>query len=291
LRKNKQRSKSTTAPVVDLTAQAAAEAAVTAMAELLIAEEDDLKQPPPSKLNSSNQARKRTNRRKENPDELSNGLKVHDEASSGSVASSSGRRDNGGERDEMGRDAACHRKPDGEMDAHAGPIFNKGDQGHNESEGHSISRNVQRVEAGSVEREAGISHNGVEQPLRTTQAECRQQKERERKGKQTQRKKATMRTTQEMMRATLEEALARVDTAGTSLDTLNALDAVIMSAKPVVSSCASGDLLHELLRQAEEKSMNLLREVRAMAKVAENKDAYVVCLEAPKNALLLRAST
>ena len=89
-------------------------------------------------------------------------------------------------------------------------------------------------------------------------------------------------------RATCEEALARVDTAEASLDTLNSLDAVIMSAKPVVSSCASSDLLPELLGQAGEKSLNLLREVRAMAKAAENKDTCViVCLESPKNALLL----
>jgi hypothetical protein len=117
--------------------------------------------------------------------------------------------------------------------------------------------------------------------------ECQQQKERERKGKQKQRKRATMCATREMTRATLEEALARVDTAGASLDTLNALNAVIMSAKPVVSSCAGNDLLTELLRQAEEKSLNLLLEVRATAKAAENKDTCVVCLEAPKNALLL----
>jgi hypothetical protein len=285
--KNKRRSKSTTAPVADPAAQAAAEAAVTATAELLIAEEDDLKQPPPSKLNNSNKARKNKNQRKANPDELDNGLKVHDEASIGSVASSSGRRDNGGEIYEMGRDVACHSKPDGEMDAHAGPVFNNGAQGHNESKGHSISRNVKRMEAGNVECEPVTSHSRVEQPA-TTQAECQQQKERERKGKQKQRKKATMCATREITRATLEEALARVDTAEASLDTLNSLDAVIMSAKPVVSSCASSDLLPELLGQAGEKSLNLLREVRAMAKAAENKDTCViVCLESPKNALLL----
>jgi hypothetical protein len=80
------------------------------MAELLIAEEDDLKQPPPSKLNNSNQAGKRRNRRKENPDELDKGSKGLDEATCGNGASSSGRRDNGGERGDMGSDAARHRK-------------------------------------------------------------------------------------------------------------------------------------------------------------------------------------
>jgi hypothetical protein len=168
-------------------------------------------------------------------------------------------------------------KPDGDNDAHggeenAGPVINNGSQGHNASEG-SIGRNVQRVEARSVKCEAGTSHSGVEQ-LSITQAEIRQQKERERKGKQKQRKRATMRTT-------LEEALARVDTAGASLDTLNSLDSAIVSAKrilehggasssmdaPVLSSCASSDL-PELLRQAEGKSSNLRRKVRAMAKAA-----------------------
>jgi hypothetical protein len=128
------------------------------------------------------------------------------------------------------------------------------------------------MEASSVECEAGTLHSGVEQPM-ITQAERRQQKERERKGKQRQHKRATT-------RATLEEALARVDTTWASLDTLNALDTVIVSARrirehsgasssmdgPVVSSASSN--LPELLRQAEEKSVYLRGEIRAMAKAA-----------------------
>jgi hypothetical protein len=69
-----------------------------------------------------------------------------------------------------------------------------------------------------------------------------------------------------------------VDTAGASLDILNALDAAIVSAKriyntgcassstnaPVGSSSASVDL-PELLRQAEQKSSYLRREVRAVS--------------------------
>ena len=84
----------------------------------------------------------------------------------------------------------------------AGLVFYDDDQNHNEPEG-SVGRNVQRMEASSIECEAGTSHSGVEQPT-ITQAEHRQQKERERKGKQRQRKRATT-------LATLEEALARVD--------------------------------------------------------------------------------
>ena len=115
---------------------------------------------------------------------------------------------------------------------------------------------MQRVEASSGERETGTSHSGVEQPT-TTQAESRQQTERERKGKRRQRKRATT-------RATLEEALARVGTAGASLDTLNALDAAIVSAKRILQhggASSSADALEvsvsastdmpELLRQAD----------------------------------------
>ena len=72
-----------------------------------------------------------------------------------------------------------------------------------------------------------------------------------------------------------------MDTAGASLDTLNVLDAAIKSAKrmlehgvaspsvdaPKASASASTDLL-ELLRQAEERSLNLRLEVCAMAKAA-----------------------
>jgi hypothetical protein len=66
------------------------------------------------------------------------------------------------------------------------------------------------------------------------------------------------------------------------IDTLNALDEAIVSAKrilehggassstdtPVVSSCAISDDLPELLRQVEEKALNLRREVHAMAKAS-----------------------
>jgi hypothetical protein len=119
----------------------------------------------------------------------------------------------------MARNSAHHSKPDGEMDAHGGeenavPMgFDNDGQGHNEPEG-SIGRNVQRVEASSAECETGTSHSGVKEPT-STQAERRQQKEREKKWKGKQQKRATT-------WATLEEALARVDTAGASLDTLTA---------------------------------------------------------------------
>jgi hypothetical protein len=178
----------------------------------------------------------------------------------------------------MGRDAACHSSSDEEIDAHggeesAGPGCSNNGQSHNEADG-IIGGNVQRLEgSSSVECELGSSHSGVEQPT-TTDAERQQEKERELKGKQRQRKKATT-------LATLEEALARVDTAGVSLDALNVLDAAIVYAKrilehggassstdaPVVSSSSSSDL-PELLRQAEEKALNLRREMRAMAEAA-----------------------
>jgi ankyrin repeat protein len=269
---NKRRPKSTTAPIVDPAAQAAAEAAAAAMTALLIAEEEDQKQAPPS-----NKARKRRNRRKANPDELDTCSKGHDEVLSGSVASGSGRRDNTGEIDDMARDAAHHSKPDADFDVHvgeenAGIVFDNDSQNHNVPEG-SIGRNIQRVEAYSVECEAGTLRSGVEQPT-STPTERRQQKERERKGKQRQQKRATT-------SAILEEALARVDTAGASLDSLNALDAAMISAKrilqhsdassstdaPVMSSSASSDL-PELLRQAEEKSLNLRSKMHAMANKA-----------------------
>jgi ankyrin repeat protein len=295
--KNFRRSKFTAVPVVDPAAQAAAEVVAAAMAALLIAEEEDQKQAPPSKQGNSNKSRKQRNRRKANLEELDTGYKGHDETVSSSAASSSGRRDNAGERDDMGRDAARHSKSDGVMDAHGGEgsaglgCSNNG-QSHNESEG-IIGRNVQRVEASSGACDAGSSHSGVEQ-LTTTQAERRQEKERELKGKQRQRKRATT-------QATLEEALARVDhelwfpcgaTAGVSLDTLNALDAAIVSTKrilnhggassstdaPVVSSSTSSDALvvssstssnlAKLSRQAEQKALNLRREMRAMAEAA-----------------------
>jgi hypothetical protein len=116
------------------------------MASLLIAEEEDQKQWQLSKQGKSNKARKQRNRRKANPDLLDTGSKEPDEAIGGSVASSSGTRDKGVERDEKGRDAACHSKSDGEIDAlggeeNAGPVFNNGGQGHNESE-RSIGKNV-----------------------------------------------------------------------------------------------------------------------------------------------------
>jgi hypothetical protein len=141
------------------------------------------------------------------------------------------------------------------------------DQSHNEPES-SIGRNVQRLEASSVEYEAGASHSEVEQPP-ITQAERRQQNERERKGKQRQRKRVTT-------QATLEEALTRVDTAGASLDTLNAIvcakrilehDGASSSTDALVVPSA-GSHLPELLRQADEKSLNLRGEMRARAKAA-----------------------
>jgi hypothetical protein len=72
-----------------------------------------------------------------------------------------------------------------------------------------------------------------------------------------------------------------VDTAGVSLDTLNTLDAAIEYVKrsfehggtssstdaPVVSLCTSSDLAM-LLRKAEEKAVNLRREVCAVAEAA-----------------------
>jgi hypothetical protein len=227
---------------------AAAEVAAAAMAALLIAEEAKQKQAPPSKHGNSNKARKQRSRRKTNSDELETDSKGHDEGLGGRVASSIGMRDGVGERDDTARDGQSHNEPEG-----------------------SIGRNVQRLEASSVEREAGASHSEVEQPP-ITQAERRQKNERERKGKQRQRK--TKVTTQ----ATLEEALARVDTARASLDTLNALDVAIVCAKqilehggassstdaPVVPSAGSD--LPRLLRQAEEKALNLSGEIRARAK-------------------------
>jgi hypothetical protein len=86
----------------------------------LIAEEEDERNAPPPKQGNSNKARKRRNRKKANLDELDTDSKGLDEAIGGSVASSSGRRDNAGEMNDMARAAACHSKPDGEMDAHGG---------------------------------------------------------------------------------------------------------------------------------------------------------------------------
>jgi hypothetical protein len=192
------------------------------------------------------------------------------------VASSSGGRDKGGEKDDLGRDPARHSTPARERDAlvgeeNAGPVFNKDDQSHNEPADGSISRNVQRVEASRVECEAGTLHGEVEQPT-ATQAESKQRKERERKGKRKLvRKRETTYAALGETRATLAGALARVETTGASLDTLDALDAAIVAAKLVVLSCASSEL-PELFRQAEEKSLHLLREVRAMAKAAEKGD-------------------
>jgi hypothetical protein len=55
----------------------------------------------------------------------------------------------------------------------------------------------------------------------------------------------------------------------------------------MVTSSASSDL-PELLRQAEEKSVNLRLEVRAIAKaLAENGNTCVVCLAAPKDTVVL----
>jgi hypothetical protein len=270
------------------------------MAALLIAEEEDQTHAPPSKQGNSNKARKHKNRKKASPNKLNTGSKGHNEENSGSVASGSGiRRDSVGKRDDMRRDAARQSESDGEMDTHgeeenAVPVLDNSNQSHNELED-GIGRNVQQVEANSsVECEAGTLHSGVVEQPTTTQAERRQQKERERKGKQRQQKRA-------ITWATLEEALARVDTAGASLDTLNALDAAIVSAKrihehsgassstdaQVVPSSASSDL-PEVLRQAEEKSVNLRLEMRAVAKaLVENGNTCVVCLAVPKDTVVL----
>jgi hypothetical protein len=236
---NKRRANSITAPIVDPAAQAADEVAAATMAALLIAEEEEWeahKRSAPSKQGNSNKTRKQINRRKANLEELDNGSKGHDEATSVSVASSSSRRDDAGERDGTARDAARHSRPDGEMDAYggektAGPPFNNNVPGHHESEG-NIGKNIQLVEASSVEREADTSPSGVDQ-LTATQAERRQQKERERKGKQWQRKRATT-------QATLKEALAQVDTAGASLDTLNRVghSNCMRKANPTLSTAA-----------------------------------------------------
>jgi hypothetical protein len=224
-------SKSTTAPVVDLAAQAPVEVAAAAMAELLIAEREDQKHALSSEQGNSNKARKHRNRRKANQDELDTCSKEHGgRVMSGSVASSSGRRDSASGRDEMAQGVAFHSKTDGDTNAHngeehAGLDFDNDGLIHNEPEG-SIDRNVQRVEVNSIECEASTLCSRVEQPT-VTQADRRQQKEREWMGKQRQRKRATT-------QVTLEEALARVDIAGTSLDTLNALDSAIMSAKQIL---------------------------------------------------------
>jgi hypothetical protein len=128
-----------------------------------MAEEEYQKQPPPSKQSNSNKARRHRNQIKANPDELDTNFKGPNETISGYVAASCGRKDKTGERDKMGSDdAARHSKLDGGMNAPAGPVFNNGNQGHNESEGHGISRNAQRVEACSFECEAGTSHSEVE---------------------------------------------------------------------------------------------------------------------------------
>ena len=166
---NMRRSKSTTASVIN-SARSAAEVAAFAMAALLIAEEEDQKQALPPRQGNSDKARKPRNRRKANPDKLDTGSKGHDEALRSSVASSSGRRDSAGERDDMTRDAALHT--DGEINAYGGGDNNG--RSHNEPEG-SIGRNVQPVEAGSIECEASTSHGEVEQTT-ITQAGHREQK-------------------------------------------------------------------------------------------------------------------
>jgi hypothetical protein len=177
----------------------------------------------------------------------------------------------------MAHDAALLRKPNGEINAHgreenAGLVFDNDCRSHNEPEG-SIGRIVQRVDASSLKCKAGNLHSGVEQ-LTITQAERHQRKERERKGKERQRKRATT-------QAALEEALAQVETAGASLDTLNALDAAIVSAKRIrehggassstdapVVSLASGDLPEAVEASRGEVALNLRCEMHAMAKAA-----------------------
>jgi hypothetical protein len=90
------------------------------MVASLIAEEERHKQSPHAKKGKSNKARrKHRNRGKLNPSELGTDSKGHGEAISGSAASISGRIDNAGERDTMGRDTARHNKPEGKVDAHS----------------------------------------------------------------------------------------------------------------------------------------------------------------------------
>jgi hypothetical protein len=157
--KNKKRSKSTTAP------------SAAAMAARLIAEEEAQEPAPPSKQGSSNKPRRHRHRSKANPDETATGSKGRDEAVRGNVASSSARRGNAGESGDIGRNSPCNSKSDGEIEAHggeenAGPVFDNDSQSHNEPEG-SNSRNMQWVEASSIDYEAGTSHCGVEQPTST----------------------------------------------------------------------------------------------------------------------------
>jgi hypothetical protein len=111
--KSKRRAKSTTTPVVGPAAQAAAEVAAAAMAALLIVEKEGQTQSAPSKQGISNKARKHRNQRKADSDnELDTGSKGPDGLVGGSLASTSGRRDNAGESDDMSRDAAPHSKCD-----------------------------------------------------------------------------------------------------------------------------------------------------------------------------------
>mmetsp|Transcript_39681 Transcript_39681/g.66593 ORF Transcript_39681/g.66593 Transcript_39681/m.66593 type:complete len:445 (+) Transcript_39681:802-2136(+) len=192
------------------------------LAALWVAAEDgDLKRAPPSKQGSSNKARKHS--------------------IDTNMASSSGRRDNVGERDNTGRNAARHIKPDGHMDAHGGE---------------------KRASHVATDNE-GKSH--------------KQQLERERKGKQRQRKRATAHASLEEALTRVETSLASLD----NLNALDAAivsakrilehgSASSSTDELVVSSCASSGLL-ELLRQAEEKWSHLSREVlRAMRRAAES---------------------
>jgi hypothetical protein len=214
------------------------------------------------------------------------------------MASNSGKRETAGERDDTARGVAHHAKPDGEISAHGGEenaAFNTSDGlGHNEPGEGSFGRNVQREKGSSgVECEAGSSHGGVPEQPTTTQAELRK----ERKERKKQQKWAST-------IAALVEALAQADTVGANLDTLEELNAAIVFAKhippeyggassstdvPVVSSDAISDL-RELLKRAEEKSVSMREEVRAMTRTkapAENGNPNcVVCLEAPKDTVL-----
>jgi ankyrin repeat protein len=104
--KNDRRSKSKAAPALDPAAQAAAEVAAAAMAALLLAEEEDHKPTLPSKQRNSNRARKHNNRKKANRHELDTGPQGLKAISGSVVASSSGRRDDAGGRDDLGRDVA-----------------------------------------------------------------------------------------------------------------------------------------------------------------------------------------
>jgi hypothetical protein len=155
-KRKQRRPKSTTSPVVDQAAWADAEAIAAAMGALLIAEEEVQKQslppPLPSKQGNSNKARKPRHRRKANTNKLVAGSVEINEASSeaisDSVASSSGKRDDGiYAGDDMGKKNALRgSEPFGEVNAHGekgstGLVFDDGGQGH-DNEPENVSPNI-----------------------------------------------------------------------------------------------------------------------------------------------------